>query len=159
MRGRPLSFAALLGALVVLAAGCGGKSAAEKKKDFLAEANSICKHFEDQQNQVQVPSVNPLAAKTSHAARAQWGLAIKQLAYLGTQEVKALGKLKPPKELEDDFGRLVTAKGGAFADLLHGADAAKRNRVSEIRAPIVASRAALAQATKQARALGLKQCE
>jgi hypothetical protein len=73
--------------------------------------------------------------------------------------VKALGKLKPPKELEEEYRGLLTTKGGAFADLLQGADAAKRNHVSQIKAPIEAGRAALAQATKQARALGLKQCE
>ena len=151
-------FAAAL-ALALLAAGCGGKSAAEKKKDFLAEANRICKHFNDLQNQVVVPSVNPLAANVTHTQREQWGVGIKQLGYLGTQEVKTLGKLKPPKDLEDDFQALVTTKGGAFADLLQGAEAAKRNHVSEIREPINAGRAALAKASKQARALGLKQCE
>jgi hypothetical protein len=159
MSGRSLSAGAVAAALALAAAGCGGESSAKKKQDFLREANSICKHFEDLQNQVQVPSVDPLAAKTSHAARAQWGLGIKQLAYLGTQEVKALGKLKPPKELDEEYRRLLTTKGGAFADLLQGADAAKRNHVSQIKAPIEAGRAGLAQATKQARALGLKQCE
>jgi hypothetical protein len=150
---------ALAGASALVAAGCGGESSAKKKEEFLTKANSICKHFEDLQNQVQVPSVNPLAPKTSHAARAQWGLGIKRLAYLGTQEVNALGKLKPPKELADRFQQLLTTKSGAFADLLEGADAAKRNHVSAIKAPINAGRVALAQATKQARALGLKQCE
>jgi hypothetical protein len=158
MRRGSLCAGAVVAALAVAAAGC-GESSAKKKEEFRREANSICKHFEDLQNQVQVPSVDPLAAKTSHTARAQWGLGIKQLAYLGTQEVKALGKLKPPKDMEEDFRRLVTTKGGAFADLLQGADAAKRNHVSQIKEPIDAGRAALAQATKQARALGLKQCE
>ena len=149
MRGRPLGLVVLFCALAVLAAGC-GKSAADEKKDFLAKATAICNSFESQQNQVQVPSVNPLAAKTSHAARAQWGLGIKQLAYLGTQEVKALGKLKPPKELEERFQRLLTTKT---------ADAAKRNHVSEIKAQIIAGRAALADASKQAIALGLAACQ
>jgi hypothetical protein len=156
---RSLSAGAVVAALAVAAAGCGGESSAKKKEEFLRQANSICRHFEDLQNQVQVPSVNPLAAKTSHTARAQWGLGIKRLAYLGTQEVKALGKLKPPKDVDEAYGRLLTTKGGAFADLLQGADAAKRNHVSEIKEPIDAGRAALAQATKQARALGLMQCE
>jgi len=159
MRKRALIAGALAAALAVAAAGCGGSSSAKKKEDLVKEANAICKHFEDLQNQVQVPSVNPLAAKTSHAARAQWGLGIKQLAYLGTQEVKALGKLEPPKELEQRFQELLTTKGGAFADLLQGADAAKRNHISAIKAPINAGRAGLAQATKQARALGLPKCE
>jgi hypothetical protein len=159
MSRRSLSAGAVAAAVAVAAGGCGGESSAKKKEDFLREANSICKHFEDLQNQVQVPPVNPLAATTSHTARAEWALGIKQLAYLGTQEVKALGKLKPPKDMEEDFRRLLTTKGGAFADILQGADAAKRNHVSEIKEPIDAGRAALAQATKQARALGLKECE
>jgi len=158
MRGRPLGLVVLFCALAALAAGC-GKSAADKKKDFLAKATAICNNFESQQNQVQVPSVNPLAAKTSHAARAQWGLGIKQLAYLGAQEVKALGKLKPPKELEERFQRLLTTKTGGFADLFDGADAAKRNHVAEIKVPINAGRAALADAAKQAIALGLAACQ
>jgi outer membrane murein-binding lipoprotein Lpp len=150
---------ALAGACALVAAGCGGESSAKKKEEFLTKANSICRHFEGLQNDVQVPSVNPLAAKTSHAARAQWGLGINQLAYLGTQEVNELSKLKPPKELADDFQQLLATKSGAFRDLMEGADAAKRNHISEIKAPINAGRAALAQATKQARALGLKDCE
>ncbi len=73
--------------------------------------------------------------------------------------MKALGKLKPPKELEERFRRLLTTKSGGFADLLDGADAAKRNHVSEIKAPINAGRAALADASKQAIALGLAACQ
>jgi hypothetical protein len=158
MRGRLLGFAVLLCALAALAAGC-GESSTKKAEKFFQQAKAICKHFEDLQNQVQVPSVNPLDPKTSHTARAKWGLGIKQIADLGTQEVKALAKLKPPKQLEGDYQRLLTTKGGAFADLQKGADAAKRNHISEIKAPIDAGRAELAQATRQARALGLKECE
>jgi hypothetical protein len=160
MGGRPTRLIATALAVVfsLLAAGC-GKSAADKKREFLAEANRICKNFEAQQNQVNVPSVNPVAADATHAQRAEWGLAIKNLAYLGTQEVKALGKLDPPKDIADEFQALLTTKGSAYADLLQGADAAKRNHVAEIRRPIEAGRAALDKAKSQARALGLKECE
>jgi hypothetical protein len=154
--GRLWSWTIVL-ALALVVAGC-GESAAKKKQAFLTEANSTCKHFEDLQNQVRVPTVNPLAAKTDHVARAQWGLGIKQLAYLGTQEIVNLGKLKAPKDLAPAFQEFLTTKGGAFADLLQGADAAKRNHVSEIKAPIDAGRAALAKASKQAKALGLPKC-
>jgi hypothetical protein len=159
MGGRLSSLSIALAAVLALvaAAGC-GESSAKKKQEFLGKANRICKHFEDLQNQVQVPSVNPLAADVSHTARAQWGLGIKQLAYLGTQEILNLGKLEPPKELKDGFQRFLDTKGGAFAGMLKGADAAKRNHVSEIKAPIAASRVALTSASKQARALGLPEC-
>jgi hypothetical protein len=158
MRGRLLRFLAPAAAFALLAAGCGGKSAAEKRRDFLTEANRICKHFNDLQNAVVVPSVNPVAANVTHAQRAEWGLGINQLAYLGTQEVKALGKLDPPDELETAFQALLTTKAGAFALMSTGADAAKRNHVAEIKKPIDAARAGLAKAAEQARALGLKQC-
>ena len=153
-----LAAAAVLVVVALLAAGCGGKSAAEKKADFLKEGNSICAHFESLQNDVQVPSVNPLAKNTSHVARARWGLGIKQLAFYGTQEIKALGKLNAPKELEPPFQEFLTTKGGAFVLMLKGADAAKRNHVSEIKAPITAARAGLAKASRQATSLGLKEC-
>jgi hypothetical protein len=145
-------------ALALLAAGC-GKSAADEKKAFLSQANKICAHFEGLQNQVVVPTLNPISSKATHLQRAQWGVSIKQLAYLGTQEVKALGKLKAPKDLADEFQALLTTKGGAFASMTQGAQAAERNHVPEIAPPIKASRNALAQATKQAKALGLKECE
>jgi hypothetical protein len=159
MGGRVLRWSALGAALALLAAGCGGKSAAEQKREFLEKANSTCKHFEDLQNQVLVPSVNPVGKQATHTQRAQWGLGIQQLAYLGQQEVKGLSKLKPPKELEDRFQALLATKGSAFAAMTRGADAAKRNHVSEIGPPIRLSREQLAKATKQAKALGLKECE
>ena len=159
MGGRARRWVLLGAALALLAAACGGKSAADKRTEFLAEANSICKHFEDLQNQVQVPSVNPVAKKTTPRSRAQWALGIKNLAYYGTQEVKALGKLEPPDDIADEFQALLTTKGGAFASMLEGADAAKRSHVAEISAPIAAAREGLSKATKQARALGLTECE
>ena len=158
MRGRPLGLVVLFCALAALAAGC-GKSAADKKKDFLAQATSICSNFESQQNQVQVPSVNPLAAKTSHAARAQWGLPIKQLAYLGTQEVKALGKLKPPKDIEERFQAAPDDQERRVRRSPRRRRRGEAEPLSEIKAPIDAARAALADASKQAIALGLPACE
>ena len=65
------SLAALVLVVALAATGCGGESAAKRKKDFLAQATSICSHFSELQNQVQFPSGNPLAAPTSHVTRAQ----------------------------------------------------------------------------------------
>ena len=152
------SAAAMAVVFSFVAAGC-GESGAKKKKEFLTEGNKICAHFEGLQNQVLVPTLNPISAKATHLQRAQWGVAIKQLAYLGAQEVKTLGKLKAPKDLADDFQALLTTKGGAFASMTQGARAAEQNHVSEISAPIKAARDGLAQATKQAKALGLPACE
>jgi len=158
LMGGRLALLAVPVALALVAAGC-GESSAKKKQAFLAEANRICAHFEDLQNQVVVPTLNPISKTATHTQRAQWGVAIKQLAYLGSQEVKALGKLDAPNDLADDFQALLTTRGGAFTSMTQGAQAAEPNHVSEISAPIKAAREGLTQAGKQAKALGLKECE
>jgi hypothetical protein len=152
------SAAAMAVVFYFVAAGC-GESSAKKRKDLLCQGNKIIAHFEGLQNAVIVPTLNPISAKATHLQRAQWGVAIKQLAYLGAQEVKTLGKLKAPKGLSDDFQALLTTRGGAFASMTQGARAAEQNHVSEISAPIKAARDGLAEATKQAKALGLRECE
>ncbi len=150
----------LLAALLVVglvASGC-GKSAAQKRKDFLGEANSTCKHFESLQNQVQFPISDPTAKNVTHVQRAQWGLAMNQIVNYGRQELRALGKLHAPKDLQDGYRQMMDKKSTAYDDLAQGADAAKRNRVSQIQPPIDAGRAALASAAELAKQLDLPDC-
>jgi hypothetical protein len=152
------SMSALVVVVALAAAGCGGESAAKRKKDFLAEATSICNHFSELQNQIQFPSGNPLAARTSHTTRAQWGLALNQIVNYGRQEVRGLRKLKAPKDLRERFQELLDTKDQAYNDLAKAADAAKRNRTAEIKPPVTAGRKKLAQGTKLARAISLPSC-
>jgi len=152
------SLLALVLVVALAATACGGESAAKRKKDFLAEATSICSHFSELQNQVQFPSGNPLAARTSHTTRAQWGLALNQIVNYGRQEVRRLGKLKAPKDLRERFQELLDTKGQAFDDLAKGADAAKRNHTDEIKAPVTAGRKRLARARTLAKAISLPSC-
>jgi hypothetical protein len=150
----------LPGVLLVTAvavAGCGGNPKKERQQ-FLAKANAICNQFETQQNEVRFPSVNPLAAVTSHADRARWGLSLKQIVDLGREEVKSLRKLKAPKDLSDRFQQMVDSKDAAFGDLARAADAAKRNHPTQIKAPADAGRAKLAKVSKLAKALGAPRC-
>lgn len=154
MRG---SVVLVVAAVVVSASGCGSSPAADRQQ-FLAEANRICSHFSSLQNQVQFPSTNPVASGTSHAARAEWGVALKQVAYLGTQETKALRKLDPPGRLAAPFGSLLRIKETAYAELLHGADAAKRNDPDVVKTAVQSGRGKLARAAVQAKALGLESC-
>jgi hypothetical protein len=151
----------LLGLLLVAAlaaGGCGGGNPKKERQQFLAKANATCSQYESLQNQVQFPSVNPLATGTSHEDRARWGLALKQIVDLGRQEVKVLGKLKPPAELRDRYQEMLNLKSAAFDNLAKGADAAKRNHRTGIKAPIDAGRAKLTQASKLAKAVGLPSC-
>jgi hypothetical protein len=125
---------------------------------FLTEANRICTHFSGLQNQVQFPSTNPVAAGTSHAARAEWGVALKQVAYLGTQETKALRRLDPPDELARQFASLLSVEDRAYATLLRSAEAAKQNDPALVRTTGESGRAILARATALAKTLGLPRC-
>jgi hypothetical protein len=143
--------------VVLVVTGCGSDSTAERKR-FLAQANGICDHFSALQNQVQFPSVNPVAAATTHAARAEWAVALKQVAYLGAQEVVALRKLEAPESLRGRFRVMLAAKNAAYTTLLAGADAAKRNHVAEIAPTVRAGRAKLAHSDRLARALALPRC-
>jgi hypothetical protein len=143
--------------LVPLAAAACGENSKQQRQKFLAEANGICGHFGTLQNQVRFPSANPLGVRTSHADRARWGLALNQIVNYGRQEVRRLRKLKP-EDLRERFEKMVGTKEAAFDDLATGADAAKRNHRSAIKAPVDAGRAKLARASSLAKALGLPKC-
>lgn len=147
----------LLVPLLVVASGC-GTSAQANKRQFLAQARSICSHFSDLQNQVQFPSTNPIAKTTTHRARAEWAVSLKQVAYLGTQEVKALRKLQAPDPLAARFVALLRQKDLAYAHLLAAADAAKRNRVPRLKTSVAAGRVALSRAATAAGQLGVRPC-
>lgn len=151
------SFVLVLGAVAAAASGC-GSSQHDTRAAFIAEAGRICSHFSSLQNQVQFPSTNPVASGISHAARAEWGVALKQVAYFGTQEAKALRSLDPPERLAARFGELLATKDAAYAALLRGADAAKRNHPALVRREVLDGRAQLARAAAQAKALGAPRC-
>lgn len=152
-----ISGLAIVLAVLVAVAGC-GQSAKERRQEFLVKARTVCSHFATLQNEVQFPSVNPLAASTTHAARAQWGLALDQIINYGRQQVRGLQKLKPPKDLKPRFGELIDTKTAAYDELAKGADAAKRNHRAEIEQPVSSARKKLAQASSVAKALGLASC-
>ncbi|MFL5962537.1 MAG: hypothetical protein ACJ757_06545 [Gaiellaceae bacterium] len=145
--------------LIVFVTSACGSNPAQERKTFLARANSTCNHFQTLQNNVQFPSINPLSTSPSHADRARWGLALKQIVDLGRDEVRALQKLKPPKDLQARFRTMIDTKTLAFDDLAKAADAAKLNHRTEIKPPTTAAQTKLAQAAKVAKALGLPRCE
>jgi len=148
----------LLLLVVFLTSACGSNPAKERKT-FLARANSTCTHFQTLQNNVQFPSINPLSTRPSHADRARWGLALKQIANLGRDEVRMLQNLKPPKDLQTRFRTMIDTKTSAFDELAKAADAAKLNHRTEIKPLTTAAQKKLAQAAKLAKGLGLPKCE
>jgi hypothetical protein len=151
----------LLGLLLVVslaAAGCGGGNSKVARRHFLAKANAICQQYETLQNEVRFPSVDPIGSKASHTDRARWGLSLKQVVDLGRQEVRSLGKLDPPKGLQERFQELIETKAAAFEDLAKAADAAKRNHRTLIKPPVNAGRAKLARASTLAKELGTQRC-
>jgi hypothetical protein len=148
-----------LSLVVALAAGCGGGgNPTKERQEFLARANTICSQFTAKQNEVRFPIANPIARDTSPTDRARWGLSLKQVIDYGRQEVKVLRELEPPENLRERFDELVDTKEAAFNDLAKGADAAKRNKRTEIAKPVNAGRAKLTRATTLAKNLGAAKC-
>ena len=145
--------------LVVLVTSACGSNPAKDRKAFLARANSTCNHFKALQNAVQFPSINPISPKAPHAARAQWGLALKQIVNLGRDEVRALQRLKAPKDLKARYTTMIDTKTAAYDDLTRAADAAKLNHPTEIKPPTTTGRKKLAQAATLAKAIGLPSCQ
>jgi hypothetical protein len=143
-------------AVALVAAGCGSGPLSEN--ELVTKANAICNGYTEKQNEVEFPSVNPIAPKTSFRDRAMWGAALNQIVQLGHQEVTALRKLKPPKDLEARFETLLTAKEAAFDALHAGAEAAKRNRPALVKTTVPAARKKLARAGRLAKALELPKC-
>jgi hypothetical protein len=157
-----------LGVLLVgtLAAGCGGGDSGAKtpqernqeRRVFLNQANAICTQYRFQQNQIQFPSTNPVAPRTTHAQRAQWGLALKRIVDLGRRQVKALRELEPPDQLRVRFDGVVDALETAFDALGEAAEAGKRNKPATIQTAVARGRAALGRVSTLARAMGLAGC-
>jgi hypothetical protein len=142
--------------VVVLAAGCGSGRLSREK--LVERANAICKSYDTQQNSLPFPSTDPIAPKTSFRERAQWGAALNQIVNLGRQEMKALRKLKPPKELEPAWNRLLAAKDSSYDSLSASATAAKRNRPDELKRIGAVSRRKLTKVTSLADAFGVRDC-
>lgn len=147
----------LLLVMSVVASGCGTNAKADRQH-FVARASSVCRHFSDLQNEVQFPSVNPVAAGTTHTERAEWAVALNRVAHLGTQEIEELRKIDPPGTLSARFDAFLVTTESAYAHLLAAADAAKRNHVARLRAAARAGRADLSRAARAAKAIGLRAC-
>ena len=143
-------------AVALVAAGCG--KSRMSRADFVAKANADCKLYESRQNAIQFPTVNPIAAKTTHTQRAEWGLALKQVVDIGDAEIKELRKLSPPKELADHYEDLLNAWQEAYDTLRTGSVAAKKNDPETLKKKVPAGRAQLAKVGEQAKALGLTSC-
>jgi hypothetical protein len=154
LRGLALAFVA---ALVAAASGCGGKARLDRT-ELLHRANAICRAYSQKQNDVQVPSVNPIDPSTSFTDRARWGAALNQIALLGHQEVIALRTLRPPKEAEARFEKLLDEKDAAFDKLNEDAKAALRDRPARVKTIGRAARAQLARVRKLATEFGVPKC-
>jgi hypothetical protein len=148
---------AFVAALVAAASGCGGKARLDRT-ELLNRANAICREYAEKQNDVLVPSVNPIDPSTPFAERARWGAALNQIAQLGHQEVIALRTLRPPKNDEARFEKLLGEKDAAFDKLSEDAKAALRNRPAEVKTIGRAARAQLDRVRKLATEFGVPKC-
>ena len=151
------ALAAVSLAAVLAAAGCGGKGRLGRQ-EFVSKANSICATYEAQQNAVTFPTVNPVAKKTTHAQRAEWAVALKQIVDLGDAEIRALRKLRPPKELQERYDAVLTEWQRAYDTLREGSVGAKQNDVPTLKKKVPDGRRQLLAVSQKVSVLGLETC-
>ena len=147
MRG---SVAALVGVLVLLAAGCGGGGGGESlsKAEFQSQANAICAKYQKQLDAIGTPSsIEEIPDLVEQA-----------LAILN-KEVDEIAALDPPEELQSDFDKLIAAsnKTKAAADDLSAA--AKSGDQAAVQKALEEGNAASNEADQLATQLGLDSCK
>jgi hypothetical protein len=144
-----VSLAALLGVLVLLAAGCGGGGEESlSKAEFQSQANAICAKYQKQLEALGTPS--SLDEIPDLVAQA--------LAILN-KEIDEIAALNPPEELQSDFDKMIAAsnKTKAAADDLSAA--AKSGDQAAVQKALEDGNAASKEADQLATELGLSECK
>ena len=144
MRG---AVAALVGALVLLATGCGGGSDRLSKEDFQTQANAICAKYQKQ--------VRVLGSPTTLDEVPDF---VDKALEILNKEIDEISALNPPEELQSQFDAMLAAsdKTKQAADDLSAA--AKASDQAAVQKALQEGNAASAQADKFARQLSLDSC-
>jgi hypothetical protein len=148
MTFRSLSAVGLIGLLVLVAAGCGGKeqvSAAE----LVQKGDAICR---DEQNAFQRVQANPPANATEAAD--QTG----DLVSAADDANDKLGNLEPPEALRPRYQAYLDARERAADQIRQGQDAAKNQDAAAYGAAQSAVADSAPQRRRLAAALGFKVC-
>jgi hypothetical protein len=145
MRG---SVAALLGVLVLLAAGCGGGGEEPlSKAEFQSQANAICAKYEKQLNALGTPSSIDEIPDL-----------VQQALVILNKEIDEIAALNPPDELQSDFDKLIAASNKTKAAANDLSTAAKSGDQAAVQKALEDGNAASDEADQLATGLGLGEC-
>ena len=143
-----VSLAALLGVLVLLAAGCGGGGEESlSKAEFQSQANAICAKYQKQLNALGTPS----------SLEEIPDLVAQALAILN-KEIAEIAALNPPTDMQTDFDAMIEASNNTkdAADDLSAA--AKAGDQAAVQKALDEGNAASKKADQIATQLGLSEC-
>jgi hypothetical protein len=140
--------AVLVGALVLLAAGCGGGDARLSTEEFQSQANAICAKYQKQ-----------LKALGSPSSLDEIPDLVEQALAILNKEVDEIAALHPPEKLQSDFDKMIAAsnKTKAAADDLSAA--AKSGDQAAVQQALEDGNAASKEADQLATGLGLSECK
>jgi hypothetical protein len=144
MRG---AVAALVGALVLLAAACGG-DARLSEDEFQSQANAICDKYQKQLRELDEPT-----------SLEEIPDLVDQALVILNKEIDEISALKPPEELQGGFDKMIAAsdKTKAAADDLSAA--AKSGDQAAVEKALDEGNAASKEADQLAGSLGLDGCQ
>jgi hypothetical protein len=137
--------AVLVGALVLLAAGCGGGDARLSTEEFQSQ---ICAKYQKQ-----------LKALGSPSSLDEIPDLVEQALAILNKEVDEIAALNPPEKLQSDFDKMIAAsnKTKAAADDLSAA--AKSGDQAAVQQALEDGNAASKEADQLATGLGLSECK
>jgi hypothetical protein len=141
------ALAAMVGALAVLAAGCGGGSDRLSKEEFRSQGNAICDKYQQQLNALPNPTeLNQIP-----------GLVDQALGILD-KEIDEFSDLKPPEDLQDEFDNLLAQTDRTKQAARDLSEAAKENDAAAVQKALDEGKAASNEADRLAGQLGLSSC-
>jgi hypothetical protein len=140
--------AALMGALALLAAGCGGGGEEPlSKAEFQSQANAICAKYEKQLNALGTPSSIDEIPDL-----------VQQALVILNKEIDEIAALNPPDELQSDFDKMITASNKTKAAANDLSAAAKSGDQAAVQKALEDGNAASDEADQLATGLGLGEC-
>jgi hypothetical protein len=140
--------AALMGALALLAAGCGGGGEEPlSKAEFQSQANAICAKYEKQLNALGTPSSIDEIPDL-----------VQQALVILNKEIDEIAALNPPDELQSDFDKMIAASNKTKAAANDLSAAAKSGDQAAVQKALEDGNAASDEADQLATGLGLGEC-
>ncbi len=150
----------VVGALVALAAGCGGGGSGSRlsKQEFITKADAICKDANDAFDQIDFGDVDPTSAAATEEDLDRFGDALEEGIGIFRDEVSTLRDLNPREDFEAAFDGAMDDLEAGIERLDEAANAAHDGDNATVRSKLNESQTFTDRADKVARDYGLEVC-